>query len=572
MNWFKNLKISIKLIICFLVITSFTFAVGALGLTSIRQIDENVEYVVGQSRSLFYLAKTGETLQSARISVRDIVLGAVAEDTNQIERAFDNIVTKMAYIENYLNSFNEINQDADIQSAVESGRALYENRLIPIILGIYNSSLSGDLYAVLYLLEECVVVSEMIIAYFDRGMEMGVIYAEQISSEARDLVTNASRLIIAGLAVAIFISLLLAFYISSVLNHSIKALMRLAEGMSLGDLRPGLISLPNDEIGRLSRLLADSLTVIKTYVDEITALLKQIANKNFDLEIQRDYIGDFGSIKESILTMTDSMGSLVTDMQGTADGIDIGAGRVAASMQELMASFDSQMQTMDNMKNAVYRLNEKTHENVKATTNANSLSEKMQSVAVAGRKQMEELTGTMEEIKNVSIETAKIAKVVEDIALQTNILALNAAVEASRAGEHGRGFGVVAEEVRNLANRSAESAKETSAMLEKSQAGINKGEIMTSQTSQTLSDIVEITVSVAQLISEVAAASEEQAQDIDKSKNDAEEIFQMIMEDTYVAKENVNETEALSAYASKLNVALKQFTTKYSQKNLKKLN
>ena len=318
------------------------------------------------------------------------------------------------------------------------------------------------------------------------------------------------------------------------------------------------------------KLIADtikhSLDFIKSYVDEITEILKQIANKDFDLQIDREYIGDFGSIKESITIMTDSISTLIINMQDTADGIDNGAERIAVSMQEFMTSFESQKATIEDMRDSVNRLNEKTQRNAKNTDDAKSLSAKMQDVANAGSGQMRVLSTTMEEIKRVSVETAKIAKVVEGIAFQTNLLALNASIEAARAGEQGKGFGVVAEEVRNLANRSAQAAKETTALLEESSSRISTGESMTVKTSEAFGDIVDITAKVAGLISEIAAASDEQAKDIRQVLKDVDEVFRMIEEDTQIAQNNASETEELSSYATVLNVLLKQFNTKKPHK------
>ena len=177
---------------------------------------------------------------------------------------------------------------------------------------------------------------------------------------------------------------------------------------------------------------------------------------------------------------------------------------------------------------------------------------------------MQDLLNTMEEIKEVSAKTAEIAKVVADIAFQTNLLALNASVESARAGEYGKSFGVVAEEVRRLAIHSARAAEETSLLLEESRSRINIGEIMTTKTSEVFIDIAGITADVAELISEIATASDDAAKDIDKIRNDVEEIFQAIVDDINTAQTNASETEELSAHASVLNDLLKQFNTKKS--------
>ncbi len=131
-----------------------------------------------------------------------------------------------------------------------------------------------------------------------------------------------------------------------------------------------------------------------------------------------------------------------------------------------------------------------------------------------GNDQMNQMVQSMEEISNTSKEIGKIIKAIEDIAFQTNILALNAAVEAARAGEAGRGFAVVADEVRNLAGKSAESAKNTADLIEKSIKAVEQGANHVNETAVALADVVKNAEKSSQIIQYIADASEEQAASI----------------------------------------------------------
>ncbi|MCU0583737.1 MAG: methyl-accepting chemotaxis protein, partial [Syntrophales bacterium] len=129
---------------------------------------------------------------------------------------------------------------------------------------------------------------------------------------------------------------------------------------------------------------------------------------------------------------------------------------------------------------------------------------------------MTELTQSMEDISKASDETSKIIKTIDEIAFQTNLLALNAAVEAARAGEAGAGFAVVANEVRNLAMRAAEAAKNTSVLIEGTVKKVREGSELVERTGGAFAEVSRSAAKVADLVAEIAAASSEQAQGIDQ--------------------------------------------------------
>ena len=181
------------------------------------------------------------------------------------------------------------------------------------------------------------------------------------------------------------------------------------------------------------------------------------------------------------------------------------------------------------VKTALSRLHEKTEKKVQETQNANALSSEVQAASQTGDKHMLDMSAAMEEINKSSEKILGIVKIIENIAFQTNILALNAAVEAARAGQHGKGFSVVAEEVRNLAAKSAVAAKETADLLNESISRVNAGVTITAQTAEALRHIGEITNDVALLITNISNASLEQLEDIKKINVDMESILKSVM-------------------------------------------
>ena len=174
---------------------------------------------------------------------------------------------------------------------------------------------------------------------------------------------------------------------------------------------------------------------------------------------------------------------------------------------------------------------------------------------------MSRLSRAIDDIKKSSDETAKIVKTIDEIAFQTNLLALNAAVEAARAGEAGKGFAVVAEEVRNLAQRSAEAAKNTASLIEGSQKNSEHGVMIAAETAQALNKITESSRKVASLVSEISAASKEQSQGIDQINTAVAQMDQVVQTNASNAEESASASEELSSQSRELNELVQVLVT-----------
>ena len=198
--------------------------------------------------------------------------------------------------------------------------------------------------------------------------------------------------------------------------------------------------------------------------------------------------------------------------------------------------------------------------NAEYAENAGSKAMQASKEVEQGNMQMREMLAAMDEISNSSSEIGKIIKVIDDIAFQTNILALNAAVEAARAGAAGKGFAVVADEVRNLAGKSAEAAKQTTALIENSINAINKGTMLADEAGKSLAGIVDKTNETNELINEIVKASSQQTVSVNQIRRGIEQISSVVQENAATAEASAANSEELSAQVLVLNDLVKQFT------------
>lgn len=247
------------------------------------------------------------------------------------------------------------------------------------------------------------------------------------------------------------------------------------------------------------------------------------------------------------------------------DALDEGAGQVASASgqvssasQSLAEGSSQQAASIEEISSSLEEMSSITKQNAEHANHANNLMKEANQVVGKANHSMVELIASMQEISAASDETSKIIKTIDEIAFQTNLLALNAAVEAARAGEAGSGFAVVADEVRNLAMRTAEAAKNTAALIEGTLKKINDGADQVARTNEAFTQVAESTSKVDELVTEIAAASKEQAQGIEQINNSVAEMDRVIQQNAASAEESASTSEEMNAQAEQMKVIVEE--------------
>jgi methyl-accepting chemotaxis protein len=243
---------------------------------------------------------------------------------------------------------------------------------------------------------------------------------------------------------------------------------------------------------------------------------------------------------------------IVSGLKDGADQVASASAQVSSSSQHLADGASAQASSLEETSSSLEEMSSMTKQNADNASQAKAMMFEAKAVVEKANAQMVQLTEAIGEITRSSEETGKIIKTIDEIAFQTNLLALNAAVEAARAGEAGAGFAVVADEVRNLALRSAEAAKNTSQLIEKTIKAVKHGNEITVATQDAFRANADISGKIGQLVEEIATASQEQAHGISQVNTAVAQMDQVTQETAANAEESASAAEEMHAQAQQM--------------------
>ena len=398
--------------------------------------------------------------------------------------------------------------------------------------------------------------------YDSENKIVGAYFAGSDASEANG---EFSLIITVSVIVAV-VALLVTGFIVFVFTHK-KVINPIGQVSIIADeLVEGKLSTTDvnyefydNEIGRFANKLRSSKKEMSVCISDISGIMGHMAEGDFTAAPSVNYPGEFEKIKQNILTIENELGATLSSMNSSSDEVLSGSGLMSEGSQTLADGTTKQAAAIQQISATIADVTSKVAATAQNAAKAGEISRQTEEEVNRQDTSISNMVNAMNEISTTSREIEKIIKTIEDISFQTNILALNAAVEAARAGDAGKGFAVVADEVRNLANKSAEAAKSTTALISASINAVENGSKIAAETAESMKKVKEKTAETGELIVLIADASAEQTESINEINNGIEQVSQVVQMNSATAEETAASCEELTGQSKLLKDQIARF-------------
>ena len=373
------------------------------------------------------------------------------------------------------------------------------------------------------------------------------------------------------LASSMITLLILAVLFVTVLVVSVKLLNKVIKNT---------ITIPINKINGVANEIALGETdvhISNSFIGEIRTLAESFNNMIAGIKRQSDILADVSIgdltktievrsphdvLNKSINSLIEAMNTAFHSIHKVSEDVDTGSADIANISNQLSSATTEQASTIEEISASIIEIHNETETNTAMAKDAADLVNRIKAEAQTGNEQMTEMTKAVQDINTASHNISTVIKTIDDIASQTNLLALNAAIEAARAGEAGKGFAVVADEVRSLASRSAEAAKETNALIQDSMQKAETGARIAGATADSLVSIVSRVNESAVLITKIAESSEAQTSSISEINEAVQLVAEVVSANSSTAQDSAEYAGKLSSLSTTLLGHVEQYQLK----------
>lgn len=363
-------------------------------------------------------------------------------------------------------------------------------------------------------------------------------------------------------AVSILVTLLILYREGRELMAMERAIRRLGNLELSADQELVSFYGRKDEIGMIAQTIHHVCDCLRKTIDDIGRILGEMAAGNVAVDVSKKeayYIGDFKVLAQSLKSIRTNLTNVMRDITDIAKKVNNGAHQVSEGAQALSQGTVQQKESINGLVSNITDITQQIQDSTVRCNSAADLVDRATGYASEADIKMEQLITATRNIDRSSNEISSIIRTIEDIAVQTNLLALNASIEAAHAGTAGKGFSVVADEVRNLAARSAEAARDTGTLIGHSLHDVKTGTESTNLAISAMQVISECIQSIKMLMDEIAIASVQQSEMIVSVENRIKEVSKVIQSNSDAAEESALISNELSKQSKTLNQLISQF-------------
>lgn len=393
-------------------------------------------------------------------------------------------------------------------------------------------------------------------------IESGYKKGETLVSGLREKQAMAVFTVILLGGISVAVSVVFGIYITRGITQPVTELEQAARAMARGEF--SAVRVAYDSRDELGSLAGDIRSMVKTLTDVLqneTYILNEMAEGNFSVHSEKDeyYIGEFEQLMRSMKKISRGLSELLLQISRSADNVAAGSEQVSSGSQNLAQGTTEQAASVEELTGMMSEISDQAYRNSRDAREASEKAQMVKENATESSRSMQEMVKAMAEISGKSDEIRKIVKTIEDFSFQTNILALNAAVEAARAGDRGKGFSVVANEVRSLANQSSAASKSTAALIQSSLQAVENGRRIANETDNALAEVVSGIDNVSELLFHITDASSKQFDANRQVTENINLISEVVQTNSATAEECAAASEELASQAQLLKELVSHF-------------
>ncbi len=505
-TFFSSLSTMWKLMLGFLMVSAIMGLVGYIGATGMRTINDSVENINNvQLKPLMTLTRIRGLVYQMRAQAITALLTQNAADRQE---ALARITELNRQVDQNQEAFAKTIKAEAVQKAYDDFRTLYDDYRSYRDTIVFKHLLAGDHASAQAAMNgDGAAKFKASIGSIDNLVDIKMQIAQGKYEAAQTTYQDARTLMMVAITLGISLGLSLGWMIARILSRGLA------------------------EVGTVLHLAAQG------------DLTKRVAIDSKD---------ELGTMAGAFNTMLDSLARIVTSVREATESITAASGQISTGVQDLSQRTSEQASSLEETTASMEEMTSTVKQNADNAKQANQLAAAARDIADRGGTVTQKAVDAMGEINKSSKKIADIITVIDEIAFQTNLLALNAAVEAARAGEHGRGFAVVAAEVRNLAQRSATAAKEIKGLINESIQRVGDGSELVNRSGKTLEEIVSSVKRVTDIIAEITAASQEQAQGIDQVNKAIMQMDETTQQNAALVEQSAAASEGMQQQASHL--------------------
>ncbi len=554
----KNMKISTRLIVAFLIVILLLVVTGVVSLIMINNVGNSLQQFYDNNYQT--VTNTWQARYNLFAMRASILRSLVDTDPKQIEQCLADAqgyhaaaVEHTALLKNtYLGDLSQID------SVVTKLNALTSN-----LETVRGFALGGEKQAGYDLYKADVIPTiedaRAILIDIAGGAETRAV--ARVESAAA-LATTATIIVIVLAVVSAVVGVFLALYISNSITKPVNEMQQATLDVAGGNLDASITFESKDALGQLADNMRSLTKTIRDIISDVEYQLSSMGNGNFAVTSRNPdaYVGQFARLRTSIQQLNAAVSDTLSQIDLSADQVNSGGEQVSSSAQALAQGATEQASSVEELAATVGEINSKVETTAGHAAQAQADNKTAAETIQSASGHMTELMSAMRDIEEKSQEISKVIKTIEDIAFQTNILALNAAVEAARAGSAGKGFAVVADEVRNLATKSQEASASTATLIEDTVKAVKEGSRISIETEQALNEAITRAEKVTTAVVMISEQTNEQMRDVAQVTTGIDQISSVVQTNSATAEQSAAASEELSGQANLLKELVGRFT------------